>query len=107
MDNTVNTPVSTVSTTPAPATDIRPITISGKKVAFKALVNSRGKGEDKGAPVLLPKYATDNSPSFSEIVALATVIGDGFLAKAVDTEVGRSSSPPRRMRARRTPTARG
>lgn len=83
MENQTQTPQTE---TPA-VSNIRPIVISGRKVAFESLVNARGKGEDKGAPVLLVKYAVANSPAFSEIVGLATVLGDGFLAKAIHSEI--------------------
>lgn len=75
------------NTTPA-APQIIPVTINGKKIAFTSVANNRAKGEEKGAPVLVPKWATEK-PSFSEILPHAAALGDDTFAVVAALEIFR------------------
>lgn len=90
-ENTV-TPQTAAPTTetvspPAPeATPVRGIVFNGRKIPFTVMANPRGKGAEKGAPLLFVKYVGEK-PSFAEIVQFGASLGGEPLAQAIHTEI--------------------
>jgi len=88
-ENTVTPQTAAPAPETAPdqeATPVRPIVFNGRKVPFTVMANPRGKGAEKGAPLLFVKYL-GNKPSFAEVVQFGSLIGAEALAQAVHTEI--------------------
>ena len=86
-ENTTATTPETTPTTPAPeATPVRGIVFNGRKIPFTVMANPRGKGAEKGAPLLFVKYVGEK-PSFAEIVQFGSSVGAEALAQAIHTEI--------------------
>lgn len=80
-------PTTETAAAPAPeATPVRPIVFNGRKIPFTAMANPRGKGAEKGAPILFVKYIGEK-PSFAEVVQFGSFIGGEALAQAIHTEI--------------------
>lgn len=81
---TTNTTAPAATTNPTAAFGIA---FNGKTLPFKSITNNRGKGPEKGAPLVIPAFAQDGAPNWREVNAFAEGLGADKLAKVVGTAI--------------------
>jgi len=86
----MSTEVSAPTTATAPAAATPPavigVIVNGKPLPVHQRLNTRGKGEEKNAPMFVAAYAAER-PNLNEIIRIAEQVGAAEMATTIDLEI--------------------